>query len=612
MPLQVKLPLLMSALLAVVLTVTTVGTYATLRDYAVSRVEDRLIRASRQIAALSSAGLVTQRTRYAGIAADSAVRGALAAGRMTRAARASLEAFPLPADTGLALELWTADGRRLALLGPEERPGLDARQRPEIPEPIRSAMARRPSRSDTLVMTPLYEENGRTHLWYVVPVWDGGRPIGYVLHKRRIAASPQTQRTLRELSGDSVSLHWRNEDGSYWASSEGRPMTGIRDVDTTTRHGRTNDGTEILVNEERIPGTPFVLGLSVPARTVLANPQRAARRLMLIGALALVLGSLAAWGIGRSVSRPVADVATAADALGHGNYDVRVPETGELEMRRLAASFNTMASEISAARAALERQTREAQAANSAKSEFLTTMSHELRTPLNAIGGYVDLLDLGVRGPISDAQRRDLLRIKASQEHLLGLISSVLDLSRIESGQIAYERVGVPVDLFLATIEDLVGPQVAAKSITLQREVRVPDLTALADREKLRQVMINLLSNAIRHTPEGGRIRIVATPRGGWIAIEVEDTGPGIPADKRESVFEPFVQLDRSLSQTREGLGLGLAISRDLARGMGGDLVVEEAPGGGARFVVTLPIADYASAAPVSRTGELPAAAKKG
>ena len=607
MPLQLKLPLLMSALLAVMVVVTTIATYATLRDYAVSRVEDRLVRATRQIATLSGAGLVTQRARYAGIAADTALHRALRAGAMNPRAQRALESVPLPNDSGLPVELWTADGRRLAVLGNDPRVGLDPSLRPELPEPIAS-VRRRITARDTMISSPLYESAGRTLLWQLVPVRERGTVIGYLLHQRRIAATPQTQRTLRELSGDSVSLHWRNADAGYWAGAMGEPLPAYAEIDSTAGLARAPDGGSVLFHEERIADTEFVVGLSVPVRTVLANPQRSTRRLLMLGLLMLVVGTLAAWAIGRSVARPVVEVARAAEALGSGDYSVRVPETGEVEVRRLAGSFNTMASEIGAARSALERQTREAQAANNAKSEFLTTMSHELRTPLNAIGGYVELIDMELRGPVTENQRRDLQRIKTSQQHLLGLITSVLDLSRIESGQLAYEQVSIAVEPFLSSLDALVGPQATAKNITLRQEVKVAGLAVLADREKLRQVLINLLSNAIRHTPAGGTITMQAAPRGNRIAISVEDTGSGIPADKRERVFEPFVQLDRSLSQTREGLGLGLAISRDLARGMGGDLVAEEGSQGGARFVVTLPIGDHDAASPVSFTAETRAA----
>jgi signal transduction histidine kinase len=138
-----------------------------------------------------------------------------------------------------------------------------------------------------------------------------------------------------------------------------------------------------------------------------------------------------------------------------------------------------------------------------------------------------------------------------------------------------------------------------------------PDLAVVADREKLRQILLNLLSNAIRHASAGGSVQISAESRGGKVAIIVEDSGPGIPVDKREVIFEPFVQLDRSLSQSREGLGLGLAISRDLARGMAGDLTAEGRLGGGGRFVLVLPrgTVDPKALPPVS--GEVPATAGK-
>jgi len=274
-------------------------------------------------------------------------------------------------------------------------------------------------------------------------------------------------------------------------------------------------------------------------------------------------------------------------------------------VRRLAKTFNFMAEEIGASRAALEQQTRQAEAASSAKSEFLTVMSHELRTPLNAIGGYVDLIEMGLRGPLSDLQKRDLDRIKASQQHLLGLISGVLDLARVEAGKVNYEMGNVAVDPFLAGLDAMIAPQATAKSVTLHYVECAADIAVVADREKLRQILLNLLSNAIRHTPAGGRVTLSAEERGRRVAIIVDDTGPGIPADKHEAIFEPFVQLDRSLTQPRDGLGLGLAISRDLARGMFGDLVVGAHDGRGARFVLTMP-RGVVDADALTVSGELP------
>jgi PAS domain S-box-containing protein len=255
------------------------------------------------------------------------------------------------------------------------------------------------------------------------------------------------------------------------------------------------------------------------------------------------------------------------------------------------------------------REAREAaEAGNRAKSDFLAAMSHELRTPLNAIGGYAELIDMGLRGPVSEEQRRDLARIRTSQAHLLGLIGALLDLSRIENGHVAYDLQSIGVDSVLADIEALVLPQATAKSQTLVCETNHPDLAVRADREKLRQVLLNLLSNAVRHSPDGAMISVTAERRGPErVAVMVHDTGPGIPHDRQDSIFEPFVQLDRSLTRTSEGVGLGLAISRDLARGMGGDITVVSAPGEGACFMLELPAAVMDSRTQLARSAEMAA-----
>ena len=592
MSLELKLPLLMSMVLATVLGIALIVTVTTLQRAAVLRAAERLYRATRQLATLGAATIPTQHTRFLQIANDSAVRRALAEqpGSATAAPlKSALERLVLPTDSGLPVELWSADGRRLAFVGNDVRGTMKVeRGKPELPIPIESTI---PSagRQDSFRIGPLYGENNGVFFWFVMPVKDGRRTIGYITQQRKLALGANAVRTLRELSGDSVSLYYRNFDNSFWASGLGIASTGLVAPDTARGTARDTAGEEVLFHEERIGTTPLVVGMSMSSRAVLSRTYRTLVTLLLLSIVLLIGGTVAAWLIGRSVARPLGEIARAAGRLAEGDWNARVPSTGELEVRRLADSFNHMAEEMGSARLELERQTHEAQAANNAKSEFLTTMSHELRTPLNAIGGYADLLSMELRGPISESQRRDLERIKASQQHLLGLISSVLDLARIEAGRVTYAITHVAIDPFLAGLDALVAPQASAKSLRLEYLHCPPELVAMADREKLRQVLLNLLSNAIRHTPAGGTITLSAEGRSGRVAIVVRDTGPGIPEDKREIIFEPFVQLDRSLTQTIEGLGLGLAISRDLARGMSGDLVVDGANGAGATFILTLP-----------------------
>jgi PAS domain S-box-containing protein len=236
----------------------------------------------------------------------------------------------------------------------------------------------------------------------------------------------------------------------------------------------------------------------------------------------------------------------------------------------------------------LERARGAANEANEAKSQFLSTMSHELRTPLNAIGGYVQLMEMEVQGPITDAQRQSLDRIARSHRHLLRLVNDVLDLSRIEAGRMEYRIEEVDLPSMVSSVVPMVEPQLAQAGLTLDTAVDAT-LGARADREKTQQILINLLTNAVKFTPRGGRIAVSTRRDDGQVFVDVSDTGIGIPPEKLASVFEPFVQVSSEQSRRSEGTGLGLAISRDLARGMGGDLTASSAPGAGSTFTLRLP-----------------------
>ncbi len=231
----------------------------------------------------------------------------------------------------------------------------------------------------------------------------------------------------------------------------------------------------------------------------------------------------------------------------------------------------------------------EAEAANRAKSDFLATMSHELRTPLNAIGGYAQLIELGLRGPVTQSQAQDLSRIQRSQQHLLGLINAILNFTKLEKGNVHYDISDVPLKPVLGDVEALVMPQAQAKGLHLVLLPAASGLAVRADAEKLRQVLLNLLSNALKFTPADGRIVVSCEPHDDRVDIRVSDSGVGIATDRLAHVFEPFVQIDGTRTRTQEGVGLGLTISRDLARGMGGELIAESALHMGSTFTLVLP-----------------------
>jgi signal transduction histidine kinase len=259
------------------------------------------------------------------------------------------------------------------------------------------------------------------------------------------------------------------------------------------------------------------------------------------------------------------------------------------EARELAHELALTNEELRAVISEAKKAWAAADAANRSKAEFLAVMSHELRTPLNSIGGYVDLLELELRGPLTAAQKSDLARIKRSQEHLLGIINDILNFTRLEATEVAFDIIDVPLRALIADLDAMMSSLARAKSLHYQCDTPPANVFTRTDPDKLRQILINLLSNAVKFTQEGGRIRVSCTVQERLVAIHVEDNGPGIPPEKHEAIFEPFVQLERGLTRTTNGTGLGLAISRGLARAMDADITLTSEEGVGSIFTLTLP-----------------------
>jgi signal transduction histidine kinase len=274
-----------------------------------------------------------------------------------------------------------------------------------------------------------------------------------------------------------------------------------------------------------------------------------------------------------------------------------------------ARSVSALDRERATALEEAERARARAEAANRAKSDFLTMMSHELRTPLNAIRGYTQLIELGVRGPVTEEQRMDLMRIRRSEEHLLGIIGDILDFASIERGHYTYRIAPIVLQPILNDAISAVAPLADARNVRIMindgwstnhqsGSASGHPVTILADAQKLRQSVINLLANAIGRssTDELVTIDVQSLPDG--ILMSVADAGRHIPSDQLETMFDPFTQIDSALTRTTQGIGLGLAISRQLLRGMSCEIRVESEGNVGARFSVLLPRAPVGARIP--------------
>ena len=292
----------------------------------------------------------------------------------------------------------------------------------------------------------------------------------------------------------------------------------------------------------------------------------------------------------------VSVIAVAGTAMGHGPFVRPALHQSLFALQTFmgvgAATFLVMGASISERRSA-EKEIRIAHArvaeANLAKAEFLAVMSHELRTPLNAISGYVDLMSLGVDGSLSEKQHTSLMRIQLNQRHLLSLIDDVLSFAKIEAGKLTIDIQSVLVHDVVETLEPIVRPDLQKKKLDFACDPCDSGLSVRADPEKLRQILLNFLANAIKFTPPQGHIRVGAEQLGDSVRIWVSDTGIGIPADQIARVFEPFFQVESGSTRRYAGIGLGLAIAHDIARAMDGEILLESQVGKGTTVSLVLP-----------------------
>jgi len=359
-----------------------------------------------------------------------------------------------------------------------------------------------------------------------------------------------------------------------------------------------------------------------------------------IAAIVLLVSLMAALLVSsvfrRIVAKPIVDLAQIARVVSHDkNYSVRAtPIPGQGELTILIDAFNEMLTQIGKSETDLrnahdgleqrvKKRTAELEAAkmeveafsqsvvlakeelersSKFKDQFLSTMSHELRTPLNAVLGFSDLLGEDRYGPLNEKQRRYVNHISNGGKHLLRLINDILDLSRIEAGRLQLALENVHVGTCFSEVCDNLHTLVSKKGHSLVKHA-APGLSVRADRTRLNQILMNLIGNAVKFTPEGGKIELAARKMGDVVRLEVRDSGPGIPPEEKKRIFEAFYRMTQN-AKAAEGSGLGLAITQRLVELHGGELGLESEPGSGSCFYFTLPFVQSAEPRPEQETGQ--------
>ena len=599
--LERRLPLLIAIVLTVAVGALLLAIKGELERSALHLEHARLLSGVTQLGQLVDQGARATQQLHREIASSPAIRTFTARGGGSRndSVRVRATLAPFGNQGGRYAELATLRGQAMVSVG----------SRPDTLTMATREIVRRLTASDSTVPIPPILVGTSAYAGGAAPVVVDGVVVGAVVRWIRIGSDPGVEDALRRLVDPRAELFFVHPPTSLVIDPGGAVAdVSFRIGDTAASYLTERDGREWLGARATLGSSAWQIVGMVPRELIVMGSRPLFNRLLVAGLAIVLIGTLIGWLASRRITKPLLRVTEAAEALAAGEYQQQIAMSREDEIGRLAGTFDVMARRIREAHERISSARADAEMANAAKSRFLGTMSHEIRTPLNAIIGYTEFLLVGIGGPVSPQQRSYVERVQTSARHLLALVSDLLDLSNIEAGRLRVQCQPAPLrDAVLDSVAVL-DSQAQQRDITIV----VSGDSALwyrGDPARLRQILINLLSNAVKFSEPGGRVEIecgatresdpALTDRdeSAWTTVTVRDSGVGIPPEKVATIWDAFVQGDDSRTRTHGGSGLGLTISRRLARLMGGDVTVTSEPAQGSEFTVWLPASEPDQAA---------------
>jgi len=578
-----RLPLLIAVLLFGVIAASTWASYRGVKDSALDVGRERLINLTQQLASLlqQSSGTLAGKTFTA--ANDPAIRAFVRSPSDTTrpAAAAVLQQFTAPQDlNSLQLEIWDAHNSPLLTLPDGTSPeasSLETEFKQSSADPFKAAGAIR-----VIKDTPAYPT--------VAAVRDeAGKPIAYLVRWRKLSSSPEARKQLTDLLGSQSALYLGNSQGDVWTDLVNivpKPPVSLSSTREVTHY--TRDGISVMALGRPISGTPWFVMVEFPDQVFLTQANRFLRRMAMIGLVLFGMGMVGAFTLSRSITRPLHLLTQAAAAISGGNYSRQVEVRRRDELGKLADAFNTMAARVDESQHELERRigerTSQLEFANKELESFSYSVSHDLRAPLRAINGFSQILseDYGARVP--EEARRHLDQIQDNAKKMGQLVDDLLNFSRLGRQALQKQQIS-PADLARQVLEEM-HPEDQGRNV----KVSIGDLPAVqADPSLLRQVYVNLISNALKYTrarPDA-QIEIGATEANGdGTVYYVQDNGAGFDMQYAGKLFGVFQRLHRA--EEFEGTGVGLAIVQRIIQRHGGRIWAEAEVNKGAKFSFTL------------------------